>query len=69
MSLNLQQLLVAQMIARIYFKYKHVIHAGSAPTVRIESNKKYVNNNEQRAAIQLDGYFPVEFKHTAFNNG
>lgn len=50
------------MIARIDFENEHVIHTRSTPAVRVESDENDLQDDKKRAAIELDGHFPVEWK-------
>ena len=41
------------MIARVYLKYEHMIHARSTPAVRVDANEKYMNNYERTIMYKI----------------
>lgn len=50
------------MIARIYLKYEHMIHARSTPAVRVDADEEDVKDNEQTTAIEFERHFPVRLQ-------
>lgn len=57
------------MITRVDLEDKDMIDTGPAPAVRVQAYEEYVDADEQRRPIELDGYFPVEAELVLFQDG
>ena len=58
---NLEQLLVAEVITRIQFKYQHVVDSVLPPPVRVDSQQKSAEKQQEESSVQTQHDGPLAF--------